>query len=158
MALNRHLRSASHSTASTSAATTTTATASSASATSTTSTVSASHATATASATASSTTTATREASSSTRSIIYRELGWTGFPIESCNGSPTETHFVTSLFPFESNHVDANRWASWDGNKQTRSHSCGVLSSSLLCGGCVVWEEEGSGAERILPHWTVPSA
>ena len=156
MTLNRHLRSASHSTASTSAATTASATASAASATSTTSTVSASHATATTSATASSATTATREASSSTRSIIYRELGWGEFLIESCNGSPTETHFVTSLFPFESKHVDANLWASWDGNKQTRSHSCGVLPSSLLCGGCVVWEEEGSGAERILPHLTVP--
>ena len=156
MTLNRHLRSASHSTASTSAATTTSTTASAASATSTTSTVSASHATATTSATASSATTATREASSSTRSIIYRELGWAEFLIESCNGSPTETHFVTSLFPFESKHVDANLWASWDGNKQTRSHSCGALPSSLLCGGCVVWEEEGSGAERILPHLTVP--
>ena len=99
MTLNRHLRSASHSATSTSATTTATATASATSATSTTSTVSASHATATASATASSTTTAAREASSSTRSIIYKELGWTGFPIESCNGSPTETHFVTSLFP-----------------------------------------------------------
>ena len=158
MTLDRHFRSASHSSASASATTATATTASAASAASTTSTVSASHATATSTAAASSTTTATREASSSTRSIIYNTLGRVWFLFGSCDGSHTETHFVTSLFPFDSKHVGANSWAVWDGNKETRSHSCRVPLSSLLGCDCVVWEEEGLGVERTLPLLIAPFA